>query len=495
MIRESGVSNVVGVILLLFLVMVTSAVLGLVLSSATYDAVDTTPDVIFTVSEDPYLLYHGGGDILYKNDLVFYAGGYDISDWIFLENEGNTWSNLWTEWHTGQAINISYDEYSASDLAIVALDSRGNSYLVYNGPTADPIPSGKPVPDVTPKPTVTPTPLPDASFTADLVYRGEIVPLEDISNPITYDADVYICTDPLSDYVLVYFTASETGSVTYAWSSAQSTYVYNSTQRGTWIYLPSPGVYTVTLTVANSYGSNTSSMKIDVEPPQFEATVSVNGYWSSTWNWWYGYGRLNVNVLNCSNDSTEMGVKLYSDSSMTNELELVLDTTRSKTSSGSTLWNSNAILEGDRYYYYISDYDYDTSHGLSDGYVVVTATYAGSSKVIFSGQVDIKSINSYVDAYVVGEKWKVSNIRYHGVQVFITALTGGNQKDMTVIITPMNGESAYYTENAIALWDDYRYQVGNPRDGVTYAEVIVYVKENGIIEEIYYDRDLLIPNA
>jgi len=236
-------------------------------------------------------------------------------------------------------------------------------------------------------------------------------------------------------------------------------------------------------------------MKIDVEPPQFDATVSVNGYWSSTWNLWYGYGRLNVNVLNCSADSTEMGVKLYTDSSMTNELELILDTTRSKTSRGSTLWNSNAILEGDRYYYYISDYDYDTYRGLSNGYAVVTVTKDGISKEIYSGQVDIKPIASYVNAHVTGEKWKVSNIKYHGVHVSITALTGWDQKDMTVIITPLNGESVYYSENAIALWDDYWYQVGNPSDGVTYAEVIVYVMENGIIEEIYYNGGLRIPKS
>jgi len=59
----------------------------------------------------------------------------------------------------------------------------------------------------------------------------------------------------------------------------------------------------------------------------------------------------------------------------------------------------------------------------------------------------------------------------------------------------LNGESVYYTENAIALWDDYWYRVGNPRDGATYAEVIVYVKENGIIEEIYYNSGLRIPKS
>jgi len=479
--NESGVSSVVGVVLLLLLVVLAASVIGVTLSMATQNAAESTPNVIFTPSASSQMLYHSGGDILYKNRLVFYNNGVDITDLTSINGD-----DAWVEWRTGQAVQLPGSN-SVSNLTIIALDNLGREQLLYRG-------SGVPT---TPLPTPEPTPslLPDASFTADWVYRGEIVPLEDILNPITYDADVYIRTDPSYDYVYVYFTASETGSVTYTWSSAPSTYVYDSAQQATWIYFPSPGVYTVTLTVENSYGSNTSTMKIDVEPPQFDATVSVNGYWSSTWNLWYGYGRLNVNVLNCSADSTEMGVKLYTDSSMTNELELILDTTRSKTSRGSTLWNSNAILEGDRYYYYISDYDYDTYRGLSNGYAVVTVTKDGISKEIYSGQVDIKPIASYVNAHVTGEKWKVSNIKYHGVHVSITALTGWDQKDMTVIITPLNGESVYYSENAIALWDDYWYQVGNPSDGVTYAEVIVYVMENGIIEEIYYNGGLRIPKS
>jgi len=295
MIRESGVSNVVGVVLLLFLVMVTSAVLGLVLSSATYDAVDTTPDVIFTVSEDPYLLYHGGGDILYKNDLVFYAGGDDVSGSIFLEGKGDSWSNIWTDWHTGQAIKISDGRHSASDLAIVALDSRGNAYLVYNGPTADPIPSGKPVPDVTPKPTVTPTPVPvkpDASFTLTLVNVGQEVSPLLLPDSLVSTANHFVVMEWIdkltwvNDFWLpfigwvghwkggyttyVEFTAVETEGVTYSWSSTgPDSHMDDSTSNPAYVRFNTTGDYSITLEVTNTTSgvSNSSIQTVSVRNP------------------------------------------------------------------------------------------------------------------------------------------------------------------------------------------------------------------------------------
>jgi hypothetical protein len=274
MIRESGVSNVVGVLLLLFLVMVTSAVLGLVLSSATYDAVDTAPDVIFTVSEDPYLLYHGGGDILYKNDLVFYAGGYDVSGSISLEDEGESW----TEWHTGQAI---YTNHIVSELTIVALDSRGNAYLVYNGPTADPIPGGKPVPDVTPKPTVTPTPspvTPDASFTLTSVDVGQEVSLGILPSSLANTTNHFVVMKATEHWFLLWsyytyeadvkFTANE-NNLQYAWSVSSGADIDDDTSRSPIMTFEESGLYTVTLNVTDTTSglSNRSTQNISVRKP------------------------------------------------------------------------------------------------------------------------------------------------------------------------------------------------------------------------------------
>jgi len=280
--RESGVSNVVGVVLLLFLVMVTSAVLGLVLSSATYDAVDTTPDVIFTVSEDQFLLYHGGGDILYKNDLVFYAGGDDISDSISLENEGESW----TDWHTGQAINTSNTGSNVSELTIVALDSRGNAYLVYNGLTADPIPGGKPVPDVTPVPTPSPV-RPDASFTLTSVDVGQKVsPLLLPASLVNNTTDYFVVMKATEHWFILWryytyeagvkFTANE-DNLQYSWLVSSGADIDDDTSRSSTLTFNKSGLYTVTLNVTNTTSglSNRSTQNISVRNPGLTAMTWV----------------------------------------------------------------------------------------------------------------------------------------------------------------------------------------------------------------------------
>jgi len=159
--KESGLSNVVGVVLLLFLVIVTASILGLILSSATYDAVDSTPNVIFTTSEDPYMLYNGGGDILYKNRLVFYSNGVDITDDISINS-----TNTWTEWHTGQAIELPAGYYVAN-LMIIALDSLGREQLLFQGSgvVMTPLPTTTITPTITSTVTPTPTPTPTVTIT------------------------------------------------------------------------------------------------------------------------------------------------------------------------------------------------------------------------------------------------------------------------------------------------------------------------------------------
>ena len=69
--NESAVSSVVGVVLLLLLVVLAASVIGITLSTATQNAAESTPNVIFAPSANPQMLYHSGGDILYKNRLVF----------------------------------------------------------------------------------------------------------------------------------------------------------------------------------------------------------------------------------------------------------------------------------------------------------------------------------------------------------------------------------------------------------------------------------------
>ncbi len=165
--NDSGVSSFVGVVLLLLLVIVVSSILALTLSTATQNAVESTPNVVFALSEDPQMLYHGGGDVLYKDRLKFYDNGVDITHNINIDS-----TNTWTEWRTGQAIELPADYYVAN-LTIIAIDTLGRDQLLYRGsgvvvtplptptvtPTTTPTVTPTPTP-TTPTPTVTPTPTP-----------------------------------------------------------------------------------------------------------------------------------------------------------------------------------------------------------------------------------------------------------------------------------------------------------------------------------------------
>jgi len=161
--NESGVSSVVGVVLLLLLVVLAASVIGVTLSMATQNAAESTPNVIFTPSASSQMLYHSGGDILYKNRLVFYNNGVDITDLTSIDGDDS-----WVEWRTGQAVQLP-GSYSVSNLTIIALDNLGREQLLYRGsgvPTT-PLPTPPPTtstPTVTPTtPTVTPTPTPTPS--------------------------------------------------------------------------------------------------------------------------------------------------------------------------------------------------------------------------------------------------------------------------------------------------------------------------------------------
>ncbi len=159
--NESGVSSVVGVVLLLLLVIVVSSILALTLSTATQNAIDSTPNVVFTLSENASLLYHNGGDVLYKDRLKFYSNGLDITKNISIDS-----TNTWTEWHTGQAIELPAGNY-VSNLTIIALDTLGRDQLLFRGSgvpvTPSPTPTGTSTATSTVTPTPTPTPIPTPS--------------------------------------------------------------------------------------------------------------------------------------------------------------------------------------------------------------------------------------------------------------------------------------------------------------------------------------------
>ncbi|MEA5037229.1 hypothetical protein SDC9_18346 [bioreactor metagenome] len=174
---ESGVSSVVGVVLLLLLVVLAASVIGITLSTATQNAAESTPNVIFAPSANPQMLYHSGGDILYKNRLIFYVNGVDITGLTQINGD-----DAWTEWRTGQAITLPGNNF-VTNLTIIALDNLGRDQMLYRGsgvvvtPVPTPIPTTS-TPTVTPTtptptpttPTPTPTPTPSPYYVVGSEY-------------------------------------------------------------------------------------------------------------------------------------------------------------------------------------------------------------------------------------------------------------------------------------------------------------------------------------
>ena len=293
---DSAVSSVVGVVLLLLLVVAAASVIGLTLSTATQNAVESTPNVQFIPSADPQMLYHGGGDVLYKDRLVFYSNGVDITNGIEIDS-----TNTWTEWRTGQAIELPAGYYVAN-LMIIALDSLGREQQLYRG-------SG-----ITPTPSL----LPDASFTLTLVSVGQEVSPLLLPASLASTADHFVVMEEAwldeyewierywvdgdyvwewiptwwggywvwvwvdgywveghweggyTTYAYVEFTAVETEGVTYSWSSTgPDSNVDDPTSNPGYIRFNTAGDCSITLQVTNTTSglSNSSTQTVSVRNP------------------------------------------------------------------------------------------------------------------------------------------------------------------------------------------------------------------------------------
>ncbi|MEA5086725.1 MAG: LamG-like jellyroll fold domain-containing protein [Methanocorpusculum sp.] len=276
--NELGVSSVVGVVLLLLLVVLAASVIGLTLSAATQNAVESTPNVQFIPSVDPQMLYHGGGDVLYKDRLKLYANGVDITRDVSIDSV-----TTWTEWRTGQAIELP-DDYYVANLAIIAVDTLGRDQLLYRG-------SGV---VVTPVPT--PTHLPDASFTLTSVDVGQEVSPLLLPASLARTADHFVVMGwewfdgywvdghwegwhwvpgywvdgHWEKYAYVEFTADETDGVTYTWSSTgPDSNVDDPTSNPGYIRFNAVGDYSITLQVTNTTSglSNSSTQTVSVRTP------------------------------------------------------------------------------------------------------------------------------------------------------------------------------------------------------------------------------------
>ena len=271
--NELGVSSVVGVVLLLLLVIVASSIMAVVLSTATNEAVDSTPNALFTISNNNQTLYHGGGDVLYKNRLVFYSNGLDITSDIKIDSEKS-----WATWHTGQAIQLPANHYVAN-LIIIALDSLGREQLLFKGSDVVSIP----LPTYTgpiPTPAPTPTSPPNAEFTW-IVATGTDFLKTNLPFPSTTDAYVILSGSQSQ----VVFKAVENGTdVTYSWSCPGAT-INNTNIRSPMMTFTTAGSYQVTLTVSNTFSPASSTKTFTILNPGVTTMLWIrqDGWYKYNW--------------------------------------------------------------------------------------------------------------------------------------------------------------------------------------------------------------------
>lgn len=146
---DEGIAPVIAIVLLLSMVVAAGVIVGLSMFSALESAAGTAPDVRFSSSADNLSVYHAGGEVLYKKDLVFYDTDKKTSipaDSIKLFTADGSSSTTWTEWATGDRLEIG-NAAQLSVLSIVGLDSRSRPALLYMGSAARVLPLGSMVPD------------------------------------------------------------------------------------------------------------------------------------------------------------------------------------------------------------------------------------------------------------------------------------------------------------------------------------------------------------
>ncbi|MDD4484457.1 MAG: PKD domain-containing protein [Methanoregula sp.] len=231
--KDRAVSEVIGSILLISVVVIGIAVIGVLLMSQPTPR--NLPALSAVISEDTaqntISIYHDGGDQVSHDEIQILVDGvprdFDIGG-----------STGWSTWSMGQSLTYQYSGSAPGLVQIVYNGGSGATVLAssdfgFNPSgtlTTGPTGTATTIPTST---TPTPVPAPVANFTA---------------SPLTGTA-------PLT----VQFTDHSTNSPTsWSWNFGDGNTANSTVQNPLHTYA-NPGNYTVSLTVANGFGSNTST--------------------------------------------------------------------------------------------------------------------------------------------------------------------------------------------------------------------------------------------
>ncbi|WP_372961503.1 PKD domain-containing protein [Methanoregula sp.] len=279
--RESGVSDVIGAILLVSVVVISIAVISTtVLTGGTPEKIPSVEAVISNLDRTVFV-YHNGGDILQNNEITILVNGLDKTG-SFSKNSDSSWKT----WSVGESLVYTAPESDTiSEVKIIYTRGSSGGSLA----AAQFGPGGLP----TQVPVIYP---PSASFNG---------------TPTTQFAG----------YPVVFADTSINSPSSWLWDFGDGT---NSTQRNPSHTYALPGTYSVTLTATNSVGSSTATRAnyITITPPPPVALFSgtpVSGTLpltvaftdSSTnsptiWSWNFGDGGTS-NVQNPSHTYGALG--------------------------------------------------------------------------------------------------------------------------------------------------------------------------------------------
>jgi len=194
-------------------------------------------------------LYHDGGDPLQKGRTIVRINGQDIPDSSIAFLHAQDWP-----WTPGKTMRIQYDGPGTPDLVQVIYSGGAGEMLVFSDQAA-------PV-QVTPIPVSTiPTPVATAPTGVVQTPTGTAAPpasppATGITPSAPQPPQAGFTADPLAGQLplVVQFTDTSTGAPTsWLWNFGDGS---SSDQRNPTYTYRSPGVYSVSLTVRNQYGTS-----------------------------------------------------------------------------------------------------------------------------------------------------------------------------------------------------------------------------------------------
>ena len=243
----------------ILLALILSVVIIVVVILVVFVAFPPAPDIMPSFranaerSGNTVYLYHDGGDPLQERTTRFLINGGEVSRQAITFLHGQDWP-----WTTGETIRIEYSGAGSPETIEVLYASGDTSGVVYTAtlaPASTPVP---PSPVETPPPTDLPTIVtspvttltPTAVLTAVPVTTGDLVPRPPAA---AFQAAPLSGETPLT----VRFTDLSTGSPdSWLWNFGDGG---TSTDENPFHDFSMPGVYTITLTVTNAYGSSSKT--------------------------------------------------------------------------------------------------------------------------------------------------------------------------------------------------------------------------------------------